>query len=252
MKKILTLATAALLLCASLASAAPSGINLYGFASAGSGKCGDVTGRGAVITGNCGTIGTAMKLVSSVVVPRDVHGLAGLQQEVDVVTTAANVPDYWRFDACRAGKITPLMNSTVPSDGVVCIATIWDYGTTTPISVDGYNVAAGQPNMMQLNLAGGVAAPFDVPADGSELAVASLQINNGPTSCLGCATAACILLKSIKISEDGVPVALLVQNASAANYATWIGNGPSAPPGYCPAATPATNRTWGQLKSLYR
>jgi hypothetical protein len=252
MKKVIAVILLGMIAGVPLAHAKSSGISLYGFDAAQSTiSCGTAAGLGAAMTSNCGSIGREFTLVSSVVVPRAITQLAGLQQLIEVEVDAANVPDYWRFDACRGGKITPLMNNTVPADGVNCIATIWDYNAgSSPISVDGYNVSASDPARMQLNLAGGVAAPFDVPFDGNELAVASLQVAKGPTSCAGCALGACIVLRVVLISEDGVLNPLIVTNPSGAGNVTVTYQ--TMPGGLACHDVPTRNKTWGGIKALYR
>ena len=73
----------------------------------------------------------------------------------------------------------------------------------------------------------------------------------GSPSCTGCLTGVCLVCNVVSLSYG--PSAALVQKIETPlvrNFVTWQG-GAIAAPG-CPAAVPTQNRTWGQVKSLYR
>lgn len=92
-----------------------------------------------------------------------------------------------------------------------------------------------------------------VPA-GTETYALQIVISNAlTTTCnAGCSEAACIVFNDLLISQPiGEPIGSpSLGNALGRNWVTWQG-GAIAAPG-CPQATPTINRTWGQVKSIYR
>lgn len=91
---------------------------------------------------------------------------------------------------------------------------------------------------------------------GSEYYSMNFVVNNAKTvgtgACAGCLDPVCIVLNEILITQPaGTPgESPAVTDLLTSNYVTWQG-GQIAAPG-CPAATPTVNRTWGQVKSIYR
>src|SRR5262249_13879724 len=91
------------------------------------------------------------------------------------------------------------------------------------------------------------------PANGTEYNTAVLRIDNIQTigsTCSGCQVPICFVLNEVELyTWDGHDHYLYLTNPLANNFVTWQG-GAIGDPG-CPVATPALNRTWGQLKSAY-
>lgn len=84
----------------------------------------------------------------------------------------------------------------------------------------------------------------------------ALQISHVKTTglgaCSGCGTPVCIVFNSLTV-YDYPPfggVRAYVPNPLQRNFVTWQGG--TSGMAICPAATPARNRTWGVLKTLYR
>jgi hypothetical protein len=251
MKKAIALIILALAAAAPLATAqtTPAGINLYAFAGATGSAC-DVSGLNAALTSACSNVGTAMKLYSTVSIPRALVALAACGQTMDVYTeNGATLPDWWKLDACRGGKTIATMNGSVTG----CTGgTIWDPNVGTgPISVEAYTPdGSGLTGSMRMQMGAAVAAPFDVTPDylGYELGVGSLQINNGPATCTGCDIGACIVLREVTLNEDGTANFPHMSNAIVSVTATWQ----TVPAGLACHDVPTKNKTWGAIKALYR
>jgi hypothetical protein len=117
-----------------------------------------------------------------------------------------------------------------------------------------FNTPTMPPN--RARIIGSVAIPRSAAVSatvGTEYHLMALRINGtrtvGPGACTGCATPVCLSFVLLSLSE--APATTYYLNSPLYNnYITWqdggvTGNG-------CPGATPALNRTWGQLKSIYR
>jgi hypothetical protein len=77
--------------------------------------------------------------------------------------------------------------------------------------------------------------------------------STGTGNCAGCELAACIVLDEVQLYQGGIPPGqtFFLRNPSGApTYVTWQGG--SVGGAGCPNATPARNKTWGEVKSLYR
>src|SRR5262249_20809347 len=123
----------------------------------------------------------------------------------------------------------------------------------------------GVPGPSDLELAAASALPVAGVQDlvaGQEYFGISVLISHqktvGAGSCAGCATAACINLRSLQFTTvtGPFPYALTLSGATVpgSDAVTWQGGAgvPALPGGACAGATPTRNGTWGGVKSLYR
>jgi hypothetical protein len=89
---------------------------------------------------------------------------------------------------------------------------------------------------------------------GTEYFAGVIRISNaktvGPTACGGCSTAVCIVMNKLGLVPPNAPQATYLFNPISNNFVGWQG-GVSGNQ-QCFGATPATNHTWGQIKTLYR
>jgi hypothetical protein len=135
----------------------------------------------------------------------------------------------------------------------------WSGGLLTG-GIGAYNIGQLGPNTSRV-----VAAVAVPPANlqdlvaGQEYFSFSLTIDNqktiGISTCAGCLTPGCLLLRSIKVTTPVLLTSVTLEgpaNGVDSDWATWRGGG-SAIGGYlgCPAATPTAKRTWGAVKALY-
>ena len=99
------------------------------------------------------------------------------------------------------------------------------------------------------------AVPFDNRGEvlaGTEYYAFKMNVLRAKTtaagSCAGCADAVCIVLDNIQLfqppEQNNDP---MISSPADRNFVTWQAADPT-----CPASTPAANKTWGQVKSLYR
>src|SRR5262249_32926734 len=89
-------------------------------------------------------------------------------------------------------------------------------------------------------------------APGTEYFDFIFRINNTKTAglgaCAGCQDPVCLVLNEVLLTSNNSGDLKMTSPASS-NYATWQGGFPGDP--NC-LVTPTTNKTWGQLKSIYR
>jgi len=241
MKKFIWMSAAAMLMTASIASAA--GVNLS--------------------WDDCGTFGTATKtfacnsnsgagftMYSSFIAPSGINELEAFQAQVDITTAQAVLPAWWSHGAsqCRGG--TALSASL---DFTTSTFNCQDFWAGLAASAYAYDVGFGTPNRARMIIQGAI--PFDNRApidDVTETYGCKVTINRtkstGVGSCAGCAEPACIVLNEIQLFQ---PAAVgndpRISVPLSSNFVTW-----QSLPGGCPASTPTRNTTWGQVKSLYR
>jgi len=245
MKKILTL-SAALMLCASMAMA--QGVNLA------VGDCGGFSTTHAVTNACTSNSGAAFVAFGSAVVPPVTKSaFVGAMSVIDVQTSLANIPDWWRADGCRGSAAYGLV--TDGTMGGTC-ATLWDN-----VAPAGNNITAvpfvGGPARVRFLLGAVLSATdaYDFIGDGSsELSVfkwtvlRTKSVNTG--LCAGCATGACVVLNEVQLqglNDHSADEYIHITNPLQSNAITYNAGAPS-----CSGSTPTQNRTWGSVKALYR
>jgi hypothetical protein len=246
MKKILTL-SAALMLCASMAMA--QGVGLYTGLDCNPAATQLVTNP---CTGNSGTLFTAM--VSCVIPAAGKAQFVGTISVIDVQTSLATIPDWWRMDACRSTGFTMAADGSIASS--ICTGTIWDAANPAGSNLSAQN---GPSPGRERFLLGSVLLPtdvYDLAGDGStEVLVGKWVVNKNKTlsatGCGGCAQGACIVLNEVQLQGTGdhsyADYSHLTQPIGSHNYITYNSGAP-----VCAGSTPTQNRTWGSVKALYR
>ena len=163
------------------------------------------------------------------------------------VCFAANVvPDWWQVvlgeGSCRLGALT----AVAPSLSDNC-SSIWDPGSgpIQSVSLIGGTTLNGFRFYVDVAAADTSRAPNLVA--GQEFELARLVLDHtrsaGPGACVGCSIGASIGADFVWFSQtDGQAV-----GTSGGAYVTWQDASL-----ICRAITPVKNRTWGQLKSMYR
>jgi hypothetical protein len=241
MKKIAMIA-GALALTASVASAA--GINLSW------NDCG--TNGTPSTTFLCdGNTGNPFTAVASFVPPSGIDNFLGISSQIDITTTSATLPDWWKHGTgqCRATS-----GMSISFDFTIGPFTCVDFYNGQAAGGSAYDVGFGSPARGRLRIQ--CAVPFDnrgPVSPASEVYAYKMSLlrskSSGTGSCAGCATPACIVLNSIQLFQP--PDALNdpeLSNPVNSNYVTWQA---TSVPG-CPLSTPNTRSSWGQVKSLYR
>ncbi len=236
-----------LLLFAAPRAMAQGGINLQ------VGDCG--VGSTAILATNACTTnsGNAFVAFVSCVVPQvTVPGFVAVAAIVDVQSTSATLPDWWRADMCRSSGFAlagdPLMGGSCP--------TIWDRVPNGGVALTGAYGVEGL-NRIRLLLSGviHIEQAYDLTGDGAtELSLFRLTVLNSKTvgtgACGGCSLGACLVLNQVELQGSSSPwLWPRLTNPLANNF---IGYNLGGPGPWCPAATPTRNHTWGAIKSLYR
>ncbi len=246
-----TIVLVLLLLCAHVAPAASAGINLSWDV------CGSLGAASRFFA--CDTNAGEHTLVGSFVVPAGIDSLNGNSMVVDIRSSCPTLPDWWRIQAagsCRQDGAIASFDFT--TDPLNC----YDYWKGRAFG--GFRYAAGYGGVYsaRLLLAAAIHTAEAGPvAEGTEVYSFKFEINNTKTvgvgACEGCQAGTCIVLNSIKLTQNPGSAAgtRFLGNPADRNYVTWqfvaqpdvmsvcVG-------GSCPV--PAKQRTWGQLKSLYR
>jgi len=177
--------------------------------------------------------------------------LNGQTDVLTIQTPSATLPAWWQWQngGCHSLSLatsflfSSMSNCTDPWGDQAVGGHIFDY----PVS--GYGADVGR-----LQAISALPAGAEMPADDvHELYLARVGLNHnrsaGAGACAGCLQSACIVLKSVTLcGPNGSPTYLLT-NPLLRQHIVW--QDPAQLAG-CPGATPARDRTWGAVKSLYR
>jgi len=175
---------------------------------------------------------------------------------IDLQTAASSLAPWWQFKNAGSCRTTSLLGRQ--SEQFYCLDP-WS-GQGTP-GIVAYFVTANTPSMPphQARIIANIAvpSPFHPQVDpGTEYYSMVLRINNAKTvgtgACAGCQDPVCIILNEIMITQpSGTPGGSpKLTNPLLSHYVTWQGGLINT--FGCPGGSPTVNRTWGQLKGLYR
>jgi len=246
MKKTLLITGALLALTASMVSA--GGINLAWTDCLGAGG---VVNKNFACTSNTGN----NDMYASFDPPITLTTVVGNNQILDLQSAAAVLPNWWQFKNVGTCRLASLQANSGPG---TCVDT-WS-GQGSP-GIAAYFTNGNVPSM-PLNRARivgsmAVASAFASQTDpGTEYFSMVFRVNNAKTVgtglCAGCLDPVCVVLNEISIAQPaGTPGGTVkVTNPLVSNYVTWQGGAVGGPG--CPGVTPTINKTWGQVKSLYR
>lgn len=196
------------------------------------------------------TIGTDV-LVASMRAPAGITQLTGLEGQIDIRSSSANLPDWWKHNSLPLGG-EPLAcrgNAGLDIDIETDFQSCGDPWDTEAIISHDYDIAFASPNRARLRVTVDI-APLEraLIADVEYLLFrVNLHHNKatGAGSCAGCATSACIVFNEAKLTVGSSVVS--VSAVADRNHVSWQ----SAPAG-CPASTETVRSTWGKIRSLYR
>ena len=240
MKKAIILT--GLLLACSVSLAAAQGINLR------LNDCGIAGTQNAAAS--CATnTGLAMSMVGSAVVPAGMDRVVACEGYIDVQTSAAVLSPWWLMETgqCRASALT------FSFDFLTAPGTCNDFWAGGATGGGGVGPEHSAPNRLLIKLVG--ATPTENPIDpGVEHYMFKANISRAKTvgtgACAGCNDAACLVLNRLVVNQPAGVGDATITTPMVGNYVTY--NGGVIGGAGCPGATPTQNRTWGQVKSLYR
>jgi hypothetical protein len=244
MKKAILLA--GLLVAASATLAAAQGMNLaINDCSIG----GAVAAPANTCTSNSGV---AMSMIGSAVAPAGMNQVVGIEAYIDGQTNQASLSPWWTLDGCRNGALTFNFDFTISPTNCA------DFWAGAASGGGGISPIHTAPNRFQIKLI--AATPTENPiAPDLEYYLFRASISKAKTvgtgSCAGCTDAACLVMNRLVIAQPAGVGDVTITTPIVSNYVTYgggaVGGGPNGGTG-CPGATPSQNRTWGQVKSLYR
>jgi len=256
MRRILGLSVVAAMLCVASSALAAPGLSMRWQLCAGEGA-GAAANRTFACTANTGS----NLLVCSFELGSDVAQVSGNEVVLDILSQSATLPAWWDFKnagTCRTGSLA--VNVGADPNNVVCVdwtqglATggIGSYATGTDPSMGTIDPSlAAQHRRLTVALAVPPASLQDLVA-ATEYFSCNVTINNlktvGTGACAGCTEPVCVVLNSINVTTPVLANNVLIGNASSAgsNIVTWQGAGPNC------QLVPTKNKTWGEVKSLYR
>ncbi len=186
----------------------------------------------------------------------------GVEVVVDLQSAGA-LPAWWTFFNpppsvnCRTSALSATFDFSVLAAGCADPFGQPGQGGLAAYCIQGANCvdAPTTNNRARIKAAGAVADPVQIEAGIEYYGVRLAMLNTktvGTGSCAGCTEPVCLVLNSIKAAglSGGIEMNTDGELAGADNFITWQG-GAIGGLG-CPLATPAKNKTWGQVKSLYR
>jgi hypothetical protein len=243
MKKTLLISGVLLALTATVASAA--GVNLYW--NGCSLDPGVTTNKNFACTANTGN----SLMTASYDPPAGLTLVNGNNLILDLQSASDPLPLWWDFKNAGTCRSTSLSANSVFA-GANCVDAWAGQGTS---GVTAYLTTGTNRRRIggSISVPGPAAGP---QPDGSEYYSLNFVINNAKTvgtgACAGCLDPVCVVLNEILITQPaGTPgESPKVNTPLASNYVTWQGGVIGAPG--CPQATPTINKTWGQVKSIYR
>lgn len=216
---------------------------------------------------DCGANGAALRafacdtnlglntLVGSFVPGAFVDSMTAMQAVIDVQVQEPNLPDWWGLGAgfCRPAS---LLSSFDFTSGPFSCADYWQGGAL------GGGRATPAFNRLRIEVAAALplhdSRVMDLD-DNTEVYAFKVNINNakstGDGACTGCDVGACIVINHIEVGTitEGQPLTFFLSLPGDRFYVTWQCPGFVSTVGcLLDCTTPTRNRTWGQVKQLYR
>lgn len=179
--------------------------------------------------------------------------ITSAESVIDLASTALPLPQWWQFKNAGTCRQTALSVAADFTAGVPGCEDYWSGQAIGGVTLFNPNVVPGYTGRARLIVMYTMAPELaTLPDPNVEYAVLRLAINNtktvGSGSCAGCATPMCLVLNQIRFTQ---PAGVGDYNLYAplhSNIVTWQGGDLAT---VCYTATPARNRTWGGVKSLY-
>ena len=206
----------------------------------------------------CDTNDGSEVLVASFVPPFDIAQAGGNEVTVDLISQDDPMPLWWDFKNVGTCRQTSLaMNVTADANNVVCVD--WAQGGSTG-GIGAYDLFTGTIDPSLANRHRTLKIALAVPLSGVQDLTANTEYFScnividhrktiGTGACGGCAGSVCLVLQKIKVTTPGGPttdVTLSLGTTPGSDMAHWQGNGADC------NLVPTRNRTWGQVKALYR
>ncbi len=242
--KQLLMSGAALLMAASIASAGdPSGINLSWD------DCGPAGTSTKSFACDVNT-GAPLVLVASFTPPANINEFLGIAAQIDI-TVGTQVPDWWKHGSSFCRGTTGLATSFDFTSGPF---TCTDFFGGQAAGGFAYEAEFSSPNRARFRIQAAIPVDNKGPISvGTQYYAFKANIlkskTTGGGSCAGCLSEACIVFNSLQLFQpleaNNDPIITAEEDQNWVTYQSLSILD-------CPANTPTRNRTWGQVKSLYR
>jgi hypothetical protein len=215
---------------------------------------------------NCSAAGTADKsfacnsnsgtnvMIASFISPDSMAAFLSAVTIIDLISATNPLPEWWELrnqgtqtNQCRTGSISANADFSANTG---CSDFFSGQGSG---GIGTYLINTGTPNRVRLSIVFAVPVQNQGPLNaGEEYFASKIQINNLKTvgtTCTGCGDPVCIVLNGVQVVQPaGSPGGnVWVINEGTRRSVTWQGG-----TGADCLAVPARNRTWGQVKALYR
>lgn len=200
----------------------------------------------------CNTNTGVNVLVGSFITPAGTAAITGEEIVLTLASTSEPLPAWWMFKNAGTCRQTAF---AINADFTAGVAGCEDYfagqaigGVTlfNPNVIPGFNARAQMVAMFSY------ADVFGMPDPNIEYGAFRLVFTNAKTvgagSCGGCSTPMCLVLNRITILQPTGLGNFDLYAPLNSNIVTWQGGDLAT---VCYTATPARNRTWGGVKSLY-
>ena len=237
-----TLALIATLAALGARSALPQGVNL------GWNACGPA--GVALKSFACDSNAGSHVAVGSYIAPAGITQLNGMEITLDLCSAAAQLPDWWLFLNAGSCRQTSLGLNFIYT-GADCLD-YWAFVGPAVGGIAAYRVGYPGANGARILAVGAV--PSDVAstvAAGEEYFAFNLTINNAKTvgtgACAGCGAPACLVLSRIRLTQPLGVGDFTLDSPGFRQFIAW--QGPCQSYG---CYVPALNRTFGQIKAMYR
>jgi len=190
-------------------------------------------------------------LVGSWVAPMDLFDLVGNDIAVDFGAYMPVMPAWWEFKnagACRQNSLS--FSAVIPLTAANCVD--WASGQATAL-VTSYTLGP-IPGIARLLATTTIPPSLIEIFTGQEYFSFSIRINNlktvGAGACGACDVPICIILKAIDLKRMPPAYEVPLRPANLADaFVLWQ---PAPGQTMCARSVPVQNRTWGEVKSLYR
>jgi len=244
MRRLLRLFVLAALCCGFAATASAQGVNLSWLDCGASG----VADRTFACTSNTGN----NDMYASVVAPTTLTQFVGIDVVMDLISATNPLPDWWSLNSstgCRTSSLTMVSDFSASTSGGAACTDFFQGGGGGGIGA--YRVGEGGITN-RARIVAFWAVPVEGTLDQTETYMFRLRVNNARTvgtgACAGCLDQVCIVLNSINLAQPaGVGDYFMTgPPAGGRDFVTWQGAGANC------ALVPTKNKTWGQVKSLYR
>ena len=209
----------------------------------------------------CDTNDGSEVLVVSFVLPAPLAQVSGNEVSIDLISQDDPLPAWWDFKnagTCRQLSLT--FNTTADANDVVCVdwaqggssGGIGAYTTGTPPSMGNIDPAlADRHRRCVIALAVPPDALADLLAD-TEYFSCNIVIDHrktvGTGACAGCSGSVCLVLQMLNVTTPVLANNMFLSGGTTtgSDWARWQGNGADC------ALVPVKNKTWGEVKAMYR